>query len=443
MAQAFVTQVQNMLVVQRTEPQRLVLKEWTCPDWFTPAPCKGKARAVPKKSECPLATLSVHSADGPTDLTTTSATKPQLFLFPELPLPHNDGWQPRHPEDVRLNMPKLQDIPKMWAMWIDQHLDKCPRGIVVMPDGRISMCSIHGMQLIKEHNPRPEAAEWQRTQYLFLATQLFASPSAYWHALRQLHLTIVPGWLWAPYACPIANLTIDDLMPFFAEQGVTEEQADDVFEYAYQWLTKAVTDRPSQSAEIQSVLAEVNLAISEAGNRPPRGHGVQWWQPFFRWPAQLYVGPLPAAEHTALIAQYGPFDEPIEDSAILDLNYVGAIDASRHQSAPSDTVSLGHTSPESSISPPASRPMIRTTDPDSAMESGVAPSAPPASSTLPLLAALDAHAPLAQPSATSSTMSLTFVRHNVPEVHIDDALPYNDPYTKPLPYGNDTPMDDS
>jgi hypothetical protein len=191
------------------------------------------------------------------------------------------------------------------------------------------------------------------------------------------------------------------------------------------------------------VLAEVNLAISEAANRLPQGHGVQWWQPFFRRPAQLYVGPLPAAEHTALVAQYRPFDEPIEDSAILDLDYVGAIDASRYQLAPSDTVSLGHTSPESSIGPPASRPMIRTTDPDSAMESGVALSTLPASSALPLPAALDAHAPLAQPSATSSTMSLTFVCHNVPEARIDNALPYDNPYAKPLPYGDDTPMDDS
>ena len=106
-------------------------------------------------------------------------------------------------------------------------------------------------------------------------------------------------------------------MRFFAEQGVSEEQADDVFEYAYQWLTKAVANRPTQSAEIQSVLDEVNLAISEAGNKPPWGHGVQWWQPFFRRPAQLYVGQLPADERATLIAQYGPFKEPIEDSAIL------------------------------------------------------------------------------------------------------------------------------
>jgi len=191
------------------------------------------------------------------------------------------------------------------------------------------------------------------------------------------------------------------------------------------------------------VLAEVNLAISEAGNKPPRGHGVQWWQPFFRRPAQLYAGPLPADERAALVAQYGPFDKPVEDSAILDPDYVGAIDASWHQSAPSDTVSLGHTSPESSVGPPASRLMTHTTDPDSEMESGVAPSAPPASSVLPLPAARDAHASTAQPPATSSLMSLTFVSHDVPIAHIDDALPYDDLYAQTLPYSNDTMMDDS
>ena len=145
----FVTQAQNTLAVQRTEPQHQALKEWTYPDWFIPAPRKGKARAAPKKSECPLAT----SADSPTDLAATSATKLQLPLFPELPPPHADGWQPRHPEDVRLNMPTLRDPAEMWAMWIDQNPDHCPCGIVVMPDGCVSMCGIRGMQLIKRCNP--------------------------------------------------------------------------------------------------------------------------------------------------------------------------------------------------------------------------------------------------------------------------------------------------
>jgi hypothetical protein len=129
------------------------LKEWTYPDWFTPAPRKGKACAAPKKSECPLATSSGHLADGPTNLAATSAAKPQLPLFPELPPLHDDGWQPHHLEDVRLNMPKLRDTPEMWAMWIDQHPDKCPRGIVVMPDGHVPMHGICGMQLIKRRNP--------------------------------------------------------------------------------------------------------------------------------------------------------------------------------------------------------------------------------------------------------------------------------------------------
>jgi len=50
-------------------------------------------------------------------------------------------------------MPKLWDIPEMWAMWIDQHPDKCPHGIVVMPDSHISMRGIHGMQIVKQCQP--------------------------------------------------------------------------------------------------------------------------------------------------------------------------------------------------------------------------------------------------------------------------------------------------
>ena len=171
-------------------------------------------------------------------------------------------------------------------------------------------------------------------------------------------------------------------------------------------------------------------------------NSVQWWQPFFLWPAQLYGGQLPAEEHAALTAQYSPFDEPFEDSSILDPKYIRTIEASWHQLVPSDTVSLGHTSPESSIGPPASRLMTHITDLDSKMESGVAPSVPPASSTLPLpAAAQDAHASLAQTSATLSSMSLTFVCPSTPIACIDDP-PYMDPYAPKLPYGEDTPMDD-
>ena len=91
--------------------------------------------------------------------------------------------------------------------------------------------------------------------------------------------------------------------------------------------------------------------------------------------------------------------------------------------------------PESSIGPPASRPMTRITDPDSEMESGVAPSMPPASSALPLLAAAqDTHASLAQMSVTSSSMSLTFIRPSTPIACIDN-LPYMGLYAQTLPYG--------
>jgi len=87
--------------------------------------------------------------------------------------------------------------------------------------------------------------------------------------------------------------------------------------------------------------------------------------------------------------------------------------------------------------------MARTTDLDSEMESGVAPSAPPASSTPPLPAARDAHASMAQPLVTSLLMLLKFVSHDMPIARIDNTLPYDDPYAQTLPYGNDTMMDNS
>jgi len=150
----------------------------------------------------------------------------------------------------------------------------------------------------------------------------------------------------------------------------------------------------SQSARL--AIGRHEDMVSSGGNRSLGSQHSCMWGPCQRMNAP------PSSPSTGR-----PFDKPIEDLAILNLNYVGAIDTSWHQLAPSNTISLGHTSPKSSIGPPASRPMTCTTDPDSAMESGVGPSALPASSALPLLAALDTHAPLAQPSATSSSMSLT------------------------------------
>jgi len=86
--------------------------------------------------------------------------------------------------------------------------------------------------------------------------------------------------------------------------------------------------------------------------------------------------------------------------------------------------------------------MTCTTDPDSEMESGVAPSAPPASSVLPMLAtAQDAPTSLAQPSVMSHSMSLTVVRPSTPIAQIDNP-PYKDLYAQTLPYGDDTLMDD-
>ena len=112
------------------------------PAWFMPAPRKGKEHEGPKTVGCQVAALSGQLSVNATDHTATYATALSLPMFPEFPPPHADSWQPRRPEDVWLNMPMLRDTPKMWEMWIDQNPDKCLCGIVVMPDGRVSMRGI-------------------------------------------------------------------------------------------------------------------------------------------------------------------------------------------------------------------------------------------------------------------------------------------------------------
>ena len=113
LTKAFVTQVQNMPGVQCTEPQCQALREWTYPAWYTPTPRKGKEHMGPSMIGR-LATASPGRPSGSTmDLATTGAAALSLLLFPDLPPPHEDGWQPHHVEEVRLSMPRLRDIPEM------------------------------------------------------------------------------------------------------------------------------------------------------------------------------------------------------------------------------------------------------------------------------------------------------------------------------------------
>jgi hypothetical protein len=94
LTRAYVTQVQNMPGVHHTEPQCQALREWTYPAWFTPAPRKGKECEGPKLVGCQAAAPSGQPSVKATDLAATYATALPLPMFPELPPPHADGWQP-------------------------------------------------------------------------------------------------------------------------------------------------------------------------------------------------------------------------------------------------------------------------------------------------------------------------------------------------------------
>jgi hypothetical protein len=118
-------------------------------------------------------------------------------------------------------------------------------------------------------------------------------------------LTIEHGKSWLSLPGSVDNLTTDNLTRFFASQGITEEEAEDAYEYAYQWLTTAATSQPSQAGEIQPLLDQVNLAICKVGGRTPHDHSEQWWHPWFLWADQLLARLLPVAQAVAITEQFG------------------------------------------------------------------------------------------------------------------------------------------
>ena len=82
-------------------------------------------------------------------------------------------------------------------------------------------------------------------------------------------LTVECGHLYTPFPGSVDNLTTDNLTCFFAAQGVAKEEANNMYEYTYWWLTTAAATQLSQAGEIHPFLDQVNPAISEAGGRPP------------------------------------------------------------------------------------------------------------------------------------------------------------------------------
>ena len=94
LARTFITQAQNTPGVHHTEPQCQALREWMYPAWFMPAPHKGKERKGPKLVGHQAAASSGQTLVNATDLTVTYTTALSLPMFPELPPPHADGWQP-------------------------------------------------------------------------------------------------------------------------------------------------------------------------------------------------------------------------------------------------------------------------------------------------------------------------------------------------------------
>jgi hypothetical protein len=82
-------------------------------------------------------------------------------------------------------------------------------------------------------------------------------------------LTIKCGHLYLCYPGLVDNLITNDLAHFFTSQGVTEKEANNMYEYTYRRFTTSTKTQSSQSEDIAPVLEQVNEAPREVNNRLP------------------------------------------------------------------------------------------------------------------------------------------------------------------------------
>jgi hypothetical protein len=245
-AQFTVTQARTTPAELRTDVQRMAIREWRYPEWV-PA----EARHI---------------------------TRPP-------------NTQPRPTGGTR--QPDMDSSPEEWALWLAAHPTSCPPGIVMKWDGTLSLRELRGLILIGRLSPpknkKPKGSkgdaaeptsERQRSAYKLTAAGLFGVPGQYAALIESMGCTIVDReGSQSRYTGSFHNLTVNDLTKFYASQGVTLQEADDLYAFASNWLDAAVMHRPADADTIQSLREAAALQVRARGQPPSLTPGKDEWHP--------------------------------------------------------------------------------------------------------------------------------------------------------------------
>jgi len=204
------------------------------------------------------------------------------WRLPEwVPSDQRSPWATTRPADPsRMEMPR-QDAPiEEWARWLwryPQNLLSKP-GITHDPSG-ISLASIRGYLLITGRAPRGEGHQRGRAVFIMRAIELALTPGLYRQTLASLGLTVAVSRGMDRYMNPTENTSVNDVVRFYAQQGISIDEVVDAHVWAERQLRHYMQDDDvARRAEANLVLQRTRQNASTEAQDELRTIVPAWWE---------------------------------------------------------------------------------------------------------------------------------------------------------------------
>ncbi|KAE9391562.1 hypothetical protein BT96DRAFT_1001218 [Gymnopus androsaceus JB14] len=262
-----------------------------------------------------------------------------------------------------LKAPTQSNPPEYWAQYHYSYPDNTG-GIQRDSNNHVSVRSVQGHLLIAGRAPRmprgTPATEWNR--FLFLSTELFATPGLYASLIESTGLTVASEVMVERFlASDSQNAILDSVAAFYASQGVTILMGEDTAVFALEWITAFHSKDSLTTNEARAMRDRVETLVS--GGMIPAGLDENVWianglvsRPSLPMPGTMFF-PAPPPPTTSGGLPYGSPLHPTASSS----NSAGA-----SGSLPTTA------SAQSEVSPALAQPEVPTT----LAQSKVPPTAP-------------------------------------------------------------------
>jgi hypothetical protein len=204
------------------------------------------------------------------------------WRLPEwVPSDQRSPWSAARPADSsRMEMPR-QDAPvEEWARWLwryPQNLVSKP-GIVHDPSG-ISLASIRGYLLVTGRAPRGEGHQRGRAVFILRAIELALTPGLYRRTLASLGITVAVGRSMDRYTNPTENTSVNDVVRFYAQQGISIDEVVDAHVWAERQLRHFSQDNDvARRAEALQVMQRIRQYTNAEAQDELRVLAPAWWE---------------------------------------------------------------------------------------------------------------------------------------------------------------------